>query len=878
MSEYSLSQELDTVAKLGMLPKGLPHDVKNNLAPKITLRPYQLAALERFLFFMEKYPNRPFSPHLLFHMATGSGKTVIMAAIILYLYQKGYRNFLFFVNSIQIVEKTKENFLNPISNKFLFSDQVRIDDKLINVQAVSNFDEAAPDAINILFTTIQGLQSAVLSPRENAVSFEDFEEREVVLISDEAHHLNAETKIRLTQAEKAEQQSWEQTVTRIFQANVSNLLLEFTATVDMEHEAIRAKYSDKVIYDYPLKQFRQDGYSKDIKLRQADLPPIERMLQAVVLSQYRRKIAEAHGLHCKPVILMKSRTIQESNDNEAKFMTLIEDMSGKDLRDLQATSMEDETLTNAFTYIFEERGMDADAFSQELLVDFSPEKVVNVNKLEDLHDKQIRLNSLEDRDNEIRVIFAVDKLNEGWDVLNLFDIVRLYNTRDSKANKIGKTTMQEAQLIGRGARYFPFKDTDQSDAVEEKRKYDKKIKHPLRALEELYYHCSHNPKYLHDIQNALRETGILDDTARTVTLRVKSKFQQTELFKKGHLWVNQRLKNSRDTMQSLGDYLPELSFTFPRLMTGQVSEASAFGSTANESEKSDKALISETFTLKDFNPSIVRFALDTNTFFCFEKLRKYFPSLRGINQFITSKKFLARVKVKVSGLAQDIETMRAHQKLEIIQFVLHQIEDGIKQGSVEYVGDRNFIPQELKSLIVDKTIKIGVQGETGRSWKKSQIEDLALIDLDQKDWHIYDDNYGTDQEKHFIRFLCEKEQQIRKLYDEFFLIRNERLFTLYSFQDGRPFEPDFLLFLKKANAKKSVVMQLFIEAKGQYLKSHDQWKESFLKEINSQAKIHVVFQGRDYSVYGLPFFNNEGQMRQDFESAIQEFIPAPADN
>ena len=51
--------------------------------------------------------------HLLFNMATGSGKTLIMAGLILYLYEKGYRNFLFFVNSTNIIEKTKDNFLNP---------------------------------------------------------------------------------------------------------------------------------------------------------------------------------------------------------------------------------------------------------------------------------------------------------------------------------------------------------------------------------------------------------------------------------------------------------------------------------------------------------------------------------------------------------------------------------------------------------------------------------------------------------------------------------------------------------------------------------------------------------------------------------------------
>lgn len=49
-----------------------------------------------------------------------------------------------------------------------------------------------------------------------------------------------------------------------------------------------------------------------------------------------------------------------------------------------------------------------------------------------------------------RAVFAVDKLNEGWDVLNLFDIVRLYETRDGKNGKPGSGTIWEAQLIGRG--------------------------------------------------------------------------------------------------------------------------------------------------------------------------------------------------------------------------------------------------------------------------------------------------------------------------------------------------------------------------------------------------------------------------------------------
>ena len=49
-------------------------------------------------------------------------------------------------------------------------------------------------------------------------------------------------------------------------------------------------------------------------------------------------------------------------------------------------------------------------------------------KLTEDQDKLI--NNLEDKDNHIRAIFTVNRLTEGWDVQNLFDIVRLYSGRD----------------------------------------------------------------------------------------------------------------------------------------------------------------------------------------------------------------------------------------------------------------------------------------------------------------------------------------------------------------------------------------------------------------------------------------------------------------
>ncbi len=60
--------------------------------------------------------------------------------------------------------------------------------------------------------------------------------------------------------------------------------------------------------------------------------------------------------------------------------------------------------------------------------DFSDEKCMILDSENVDEEKQLKLNSLETINNEIRAIFAVNMLNEGWDVLNLFDIVRLYDT------------------------------------------------------------------------------------------------------------------------------------------------------------------------------------------------------------------------------------------------------------------------------------------------------------------------------------------------------------------------------------------------------------------------------------------------------------------
>lgn len=110
---------------------------------------------------------------------------------------------------------------------------------------------------------------------------------------------------------------------------------------------------------------------------------------------------------------------------------------------------------------------------------------------------------------------------------------------------------------------------------------------------------------------------------------------------------------------------------------------------------------------------------------------------------------------------------------------------------------------------------------------------------------------------------------MRGVYDDFYLLRNEKAVKLYDFDTGRAFEPDFVLFLRKKGQETSMILQLFIEPKGDQLRPQDDWKQDFLGQVKATARLETVFQGRDYAVLGLPFFNETGQTNADFKAAFE---------
>src|SRR3990167_2680181 len=145
-------------------------DILKNLNPAFPAREYQKESLGRFYYYVEEYHQKQKPIHLMFNMATGSGKTLIMAANILYLYQKGYRNFIFFTRLGNIIQKTKANFLDPNSKKYLFSEKIILNGQEIKMKEVESFEGASSDDINVVFSTTSLLHSRFAFARENVLT------------------------------------------------------------------------------------------------------------------------------------------------------------------------------------------------------------------------------------------------------------------------------------------------------------------------------------------------------------------------------------------------------------------------------------------------------------------------------------------------------------------------------------------------------------------------------------------------------------------------------------------------------------------------------------------------------------------------------------
>ena len=200
----------------------------------------------------------------------------------------------------------------------------------------------------------------------------------------------------------------------------------------------------------------------------------------------------------------------------------------------------------------------------------------------------------------------------------------------------------------------------------------------------------------------------------------------------------------------------------------------------------------------------------------------------------------------------------------------------------EYTGTKVFKPYFIKDMAVDKKLQLYIDPSSDRERGKPMSDPAQTniyLNIKEKDWYIYEENYGTAEEKQFIVFINSVIDNLKRKYAGIYLLRNESLFQLYRFSDGKPLEPDFVLFLKQENTGNIEHYQLFIEAKGDHLLQQDSWKEEFLQELESKYKIERTLFGEneEYKIFGLPFYNENNKISFSKEFAEKLNIKIPYD-
>ena len=189
--------------------------------------------------------------------------------------------------------------------------------------------------------------------------------------------------------------------------------------------------------------------------------------------------------------------------------------------------------------------------------------------------------------------------------------------------------------------------------------------------------------------------------------------------------------------------------------------------------------------------------------------------------------------------------------------MLSSIETEIKANLTQYEGS-DYIQKRVHEVFRDKSLRINKYDERADGQESFVVNEP---------WYVYNANYGTSEEKDFVKMFSKRFESLNSKFDNIFLIRNEREVKIID-KLGRAFEPDFILFCKQKDGEE-LTFQVFIEPKGGHLLTHDKWKEDFLKEIKEEKKTIKISTDK-YLITGVPFYNNK--IENEFRGSLEDVL------
>ena len=647
----------------------------------------------------------------------------------------------------------------------------------------------------------------------------------------------------------------------------------------IDKEVIYNKYRDKVVYRYPLNQFMSDGYSKKVKRIETSASDEDKMLNVVLLSQFRKYFAYSEGVTStfKPIVLFKSPKVSVSLEANESFNRIIENLNTKDLltfikRQKLMDSNKSSALSSTYDFYLEKE-LELGKIVQEIKRDFDARNVLNANDTSGnmLEKGQYQaLNTLENPNNLYRVVFAVAKLTEGWDVLNLYDIVRI--EKEAGTNKTA--TMAEAQLIGRGARYYPFEIQAQKSY---QRRFDNEASNKQLILETLHYHTMNEPQYLKQLVGSLKQMDLPtgeDKKNPPIQIKVKSSFKKTEAYKKGKIYYNEVVSVEDDWFDSIDKYGITHQTSISRSLnygSREVSYQSNVGKSETKSISVDK-----------FDSRYIQKAIQRLEFYKFDNLKKYIPLLSSIKEFIYGRKWLnaneLHLFLTVPKEYRSID-ITPDDILNVIIELLKEYEVKFKSGYIKQRGTNKFIGYPIKEYLTNYNKRVpeydtmNLFNETMQKIEVYEIEDDFFVYekaiVNKLEYELIErvKSYVTDlkEKYHKAVYLLRMDENMHRES-----AKSEKLkLHQYGSRMNRSgevtethlqgFQPDFILFLEDSE----FYFQIFIEPKGM---SGDRfiselWKQDLLLYMtDNQGEMEFEANEENVRISGLKFYTRgDGQ-------------------
>lgn len=780
-----------------------------------------------------------------FEMATGSGKTLLMGASIIYLYKKyGTRNFLIIVPSNEIYKKTIANF-SPLTSKSVFSGKVNMK---FNIITGENYKDRSSDFIpdpdfNIFIFTIQSFfersdSGAVLNVDKawegspwvldgNTISLREYLKMEkLIIITDEAHHYQ---KFRVGHANKGSLD--------IIADFEPSIVLEFTATaVSNSHSDMRR--TQKIIYEYGLKKFIEDGYGKKIRAfgyngssdysNNSDVTEddLKKIILSIMVHIVKKKALGLLGPQAiKPIIVVRARDTQHA------------DRLGEELKGERIATLAEETyrgIVNGPKYDITELirnhvGIDELHSFIETCHNVSFVYHSGNDSQEEIMGK---IGGIESNDQEI--IIQVKKLEEGWDLVNPYTILILHNGTG------GEVRTYVRQMIGRGVRLFREQriQGDLSGRLEEQQ-------------EILHVISNKGSNFDLFISNLREEMGLSGEDFKEETFSVEKSNKINMLFEENHSKLIPLIELKRKFSPSPDLFLKDLNYEALEINQWVIEhtrtiDGSRFFTFEEESSPTERDLVTnDSLERGSSNYNLGQFSLDPVEIGKFSRvLVEKLPVLPSSDK--TREKLISAIlRINSEGIkyadsgknSGKIIALKTLQELEnhIKKVINSKFESTVSRKKVQLssIFPDSKIILEATSSEMTKYINLKKWNELGPldKIKRSDLIGGKEIYGFERSWYEYN-SFDSGQE---FRFACILDQ----IDGVDFWIRNKRqMVHYYSYYK---YYPDFLV--------KSGDRFYLIEVKGS--------DKLETPRVKNELKILDLIRNDNESIMGALFFQDK---------------------